>query len=246
MKKLFVAILIVFLIYGFTSGNTKDKQTISVLKEGKKLFKSGQYKKCLNLINVRISHKPEELKKFSNLKLKVLKKLGLYRKAINLVLEVLNLTKDKVVHNSIELGGLYMKLSDFDNAFKWFNTAVDNGFAFYPPFEFFDEFKQLRKDTRFLHLLNRMKDKQGIGKPIKQFKRNDINGKLISPELFKNTVLLIDFWETKCKPCMDEMANLKQIYNDFNKKGFALISISLDYKRKKIDKYIKDFEPPCH
>ncbi len=244
MKRLLIIISIILLLNPLIFGKTDSQEHKSILKAGQKLFQEGKFKECLTLINIRVSHKPEERKYFSKLTLKVLKKLGQYQKALNHLLNEVNEKNVKLVNIPLELGGLYMNLKDFDNAFKWFHIAIDNGFSFYPPFTYYDDFKLLRNDNRFPKLIKRMKDKLGLGKTIKHFEQMDISGKSISPGLFKNTVLLIDFWATWCPPCMEEMDNLKQIYNDFNKKGFAIISISLDTDKKKLNNYIKNFNPP--
>jgi thiol-disulfide isomerase/thioredoxin len=214
------------------------------MMSAKKLFDEGNYNECLKMIDERLAHYPKERKEYSELRLKVLKKLGYYKEAVDQILENIKGEKAQSVQTAMELGGLYIKLNNLDEAFKWYNIAVDKGFAFYPPLEEFDEFGPLRSDIRFEKLIKRMKDKNGLGKPINDFSQRDISGKMISPRLYKNSVLLIDFWATWCKPCMEEMPNLKSIYNDFNQKCFAIISINLDTDRNKLDRFIRAFNPP--
>jgi thiol-disulfide isomerase/thioredoxin len=245
MKRLFLSIFLAVSLLGWASVESSDNiQYESELKTGKKLYAEGKYHECLKLINIRISHKPKEKKYFSKLRLKVLKKLGYYKESLNQMLGEVKGKKVTSINTSLEIGGLYMNLKDLDNTFKWYNIAVDNGFTFFPPFEHFDDFKPIRNDIRFHKLMKRMKDKIGLGKPIKHFEQKDISGKMIYPGLFKNTVLLIDFWATWCPPCMAEMQNLKDIYKDYNKKGFAIVAISLDSDKNKLDRYVKEFSPP--
>jgi thiol-disulfide isomerase/thioredoxin len=178
------------------------------------------------------------------LRLQVLKELGYYQKAVDQILEEMKGEKSIPIRAAMELGGLYIKLNNFDHAFKWYNIAVDNGFTFYPPLEGLDEFRPIRKDIRFAKLIKRMKDQIGLGKPIRDFHQRDVSGKMISPSQYKNSVLLIDFWATWCTPCMKEMPNLKSLYDEFKQKGFALISIGLDTDRREFDKFIREFRPP--
>lgn len=46
--------------------------------------------------------------------------------------------------------------------------------------------------------------------------------------LLKNKLILIDFWASWCKPCIEEFPFLDSAYNKFKKKGFEIVSISLD------------------
>ncbi len=43
----------------------------------------------------------------------------------------------------------------------------------------------------------------------------DMNGKLIDPEIWKNKVVIMDFWATWCVPCMHEMPYLQKVYDQY-------------------------------
>jgi len=63
----------------------------------------------------------------------------------------------------------------------------------------------------------------------------------ISLNDYKGKYLLIDFWSVYCVPCIQEFANLKEIYNKTDKSKFEIIGIvgdsPLDELEKRIDKY---------
>lgn len=56
----------------------------------------------------------------------------------------------------------------------------------------------------------------------------DFDGKAIDWSGYKGKVVLIDFWATWCNPCLKEIPNIRQVYSDFQSKGFEVISISMD------------------
>lgn len=60
------------------------------------------------------------------------------------------------------------------------------------------------------------------------FNAVDIHGKSYSENDIKGELILIDFWASWCKPCRDEIPHLKQIHNQYNKKGLTLVGISID------------------
>ena len=80
------------------------------------------------------------------------------------------------------------------------------------------------------------------GEKVPNFSVTDNNGKSISlTELCKDKkYILIDFWASWCNPCRKEIPNLKKLYAKYAKKGFQIISISIDKKETDWLKALKE------
>jgi len=74
--------------------------------------------------------------------------------------------------------------------------------------------------------------KFAIGKLAPVFSQNDPKGNSLSLEKFRGKWLLLDFWASWCKPCRSENPNLVKAFNQYNKKGFEIFSISLDAEKE--------------
>jgi peroxiredoxin len=60
------------------------------------------------------------------------------------------------------------------------------------------------------------------------FSQQSLKGQKIGLEDFKGKYILLDFWASWCAPCRKEHPNLIKTYEQFKKKNFEIISISLD------------------
>jgi peroxiredoxin len=66
------------------------------------------------------------------------------------------------------------------------------------------------------------------GKPAPAFTLQDLNGKNVSLSDFRGKVLIIDFWATWCPPCIKEIPDFIELYEQYKDKGFEMVGISLD------------------
>lgn len=83
-----------------------------------------------------------------------------------------------------------------------------------------------------------------IGNTAPEFAATDINGKQFKISEFRGSYVLLEFWASWCVPCREENPDLKKAYNTFHNKGFVVIGISLDDKKDRWEKAIKDDELP--
>jgi peroxiredoxin len=81
------------------------------------------------------------------------------------------------------------------------------------------------------------------------FKVENLDGEIVelNNEVGEGPILL-SFWATWCKPCIEELAEYKKIYKDYKDKGFKMFAISTDDERTvaKVKPFVKSkgFEFP--
>ncbi len=80
-----------------------------------------------------------------------------------------------------------------------------------------------------------------LPRPAPGFVVETLDGSSASLKDFENKIVLLDFWATWCKPCLENMPCLQQLYNSYSDKGFVVLGISIDEgedRVKKIKKFI--------
>jgi len=69
-----------------------------------------------------------------------------------------------------------------------------------------------------------------VGQKFTDFEMNDPEGKPVklSDYAGKGKLVLVDFWASWCGPCRQEMPNVVKVYDQYKKKGFEIVGVSLD------------------
>src|SRR5450432_2707483 len=72
-----------------------------------------------------------------------------------------------------------------------------------------------------------------------ELKVTAVDGSEINLSKLRGKVVLLDFWSTRCPPCLEELPNILATYNKFHGKGFEIIGISIDQNKETLIRFIK-------
>lgn len=67
-----------------------------------------------------------------------------------------------------------------------------------------------------------------VGKQRPDFRHVDLSGDLVDASDFDGDVLLVNFWASWCKPCVEEMPMLSEMQQRYAANGFRVVGIALD------------------
>ncbi len=83
-----------------------------------------------------------------------------------------------------------------------------------------------------------------VGKPLDiKFVALDVAGRVDLSQM-KGKVVLVDFWATWCVPCVGEIPQIKEAYEQFHTKGFEVIGISFDSVQQDLQRFVEQKQLP--
>jgi len=95
-------------------------------------------------------------------------------------------------------------------------------------------------------MLEMMENKLGqssryIGKKVPDFSFTDIDGNPINSENTKGKVVVMNFWFAACKPCINELPELNEVYEKYRtNKDIVFASVTFE-RKKKIEQFEKRY-----
>ena len=91
----------------------------------------------------------------------------------------------------------------------------------------YEQMSDAAKDSYYGKMVHdELYPKDLTGEPVVPFTLSD--GKTLRDVLHGNRYVIIDFWASWCKPCRNEIPNLKRLYAVYADKGLQIVSISID------------------
>lgn len=76
-------------------------------------------------------------------------------------------------------------------------------------------------------------------KPAPDFEGTALDGSTIQRSAFRGKTVLLDFWATWCRPCIEQMPALARLYQEAKDQGLILIGINRDESAEKASAYLK-------
>lgn len=139
----------------------------------------------------------------------------------------------------LKIADSYNGMNNYQKSIEWISKAVyERKFNNYKIF-LDEKYKNLQLDSNFQKLVTVMKDRIGLNHPAKDFTVSLINGDSFSLSSQTGKVVLIDFWDVRCPPCIKALPELKSLYEQFNNEGFEIIGISLDTDEQLLRKFLE-------
>lgn len=79
-----------------------------------------------------------------------------------------------------------------------------------------------------------------IGDPAPEFKMVDTNGNELSTESSKDKIVVLNFWFTTCKPCIEEIPELNQVYSRYRENEHVVFASITFNKENEVKKFLEE------
>src|SRR5262245_30982218 len=79
---------------------------------------------------------------------------------------------------------------------------------------------------------------------VYDFTLTTLEGKIVKLSDYKGKVVLVNFWETWCPPCVRETPALVRLYEKYKSQGFIIIGITSNSEEEKVKNFINRFNIP--
>ena len=76
-------------------------------------------------------------------------------------------------------------------------------------------------------------------RPAPQFSVESLTGESVDLANYEGKLVLLDFWATWCKPCVEAMPELQRLHDSYSEKGLIVLGVSIDEGKDRIKKIRK-------
>jgi len=82
------------------------------------------------------------------------------------------------------------------------------------------------------------------GRPMTPWSSYTVQGLAVPSSTFSNRVLLVDFWETTCGTCVEELPDLISLYQDVSPRGFSVVGLAIDTNPGVVSQFVLQHATP--
>ena len=79
-----------------------------------------------------------------------------------------------------------------------------------------------------------------IGHPAPDFTLVDLEGKTVRLSDFRGKVVFLNFWATQCLPCLVEMLNMEELYQEYRGQGVEIIGVDIGEPKSTVSNFIEE------
>jgi len=79
----------------------------------------------------------------------------------------------------------------------------------------------------------------GVGTALKPFALPTLEGQRVGDGDYRGRVLLLNFWGTWCKPCLEELPEFDRLYRHYGPHGLALVAIATDTEPGPVQDFVR-------
>jgi thiol-disulfide isomerase/thioredoxin len=70
------------------------------------------------------------------------------------------------------------------------------------------------------------------------FQLEDLEGKMVSLKSFRGKIVLLNFWATWCKPCVDEMPDIERVHRRYKDDNLVVLAINFGENKEKVQGFV--------
>ena len=78
------------------------------------------------------------------------------------------------------------------------------------------------------------------GQPAPPFRAMDLAGKVVDTRKLGDRVLVIDFWASWCKPCLEALPVYRGVVEEFDSEDVAFLSVNTGQSRKEVQQFVRE------
>jgi cytochrome c biogenesis protein CcmG, thiol:disulfide interchange protein DsbE len=75
--------------------------------------------------------------------------------------------------------------------------------------------------------------------PAPQLSLRDLTGQPVNLADFRGKVVLVNFWATRCAPCIEELPSMQRVQDKLGRDGFKVLAVNYQEGRARIDDFLK-------